>query len=268
MKMKLREEDPESFIKFEHVWKVRNSHMVPNLPSQYLFYLICCFKEGCSHPVCCSSMASDIPSWYPGGPSLFCLPIPTPDPCKSWGNKNCLNCREFCAGHYKEDSLIDVRTLKCEIAPPSAILKKLFAEKGEQCFYDAQLEQAAELTLLPKFEVNIWLNHLKTVLKNRKRGSEKAAATRARKRTDSDLIKSHTSKQPPHFQAVPSQTDISVEEQECFCGQCGELYVDGTAEVEMWVACDMCDVWYHCKCEQLLSPPSSTELYICKKCQT
>ena len=41
--------------------------------------------------------------------------------------------------------------------------------------------------------------------------------------------------------------------------------MDGTAEVEMWVACDMCDVWYHCKCEQLLS---STELYICKKCQT
>ena len=46
--MKLREEDRESLIKFEQVWKVRNSHMVPNFPTQYMF---CCFKEGCSHPV-------------------------------------------------------------------------------------------------------------------------------------------------------------------------------------------------------------------------
>ena len=43
--------------------------------------------------------------------------------------------------------------------------------------------------------------------------------------------------------------------------------MEETDETQMWVACDLCNSWYHCECEQLITPPSSTELYICKKCQ-
>ena len=66
-----------------------------------------------------------------------------------------------------------------------------------------------------------------------------------------------------------NQTRTTVnfdEEEKYFCGSCGGPYVEMTDEVEMWVACDMCDVRYHSKCEDLLIPPSSSELYICKKC--
>ena len=259
MKLKLESEDPVMFRHFQKVWKVRNDHMVANLPPQYIFYLICCFKNDCTHPICCSGTPPDLPTWYPGGPSLYCLPIPTPDPNKCWGDEGCSTCREFCAGHYKEGSLTDVRTLKTEVAPPSTVLKRLFTEKGQQCFSDIHLQQAAKATLLPTFEVKIWLDHLKTVLKNRKRGAEKAAATRRAKRGSPS-----TSSEAP-LQTTPCSG--SEDQQQDYCGQCGELYMEETDETETWVACDMCDSWYHCKCEQLLNPPLSTELYICKKCQ-
>ena len=237
--------------------------MVVNLPTQYIFYLICCFKEDCTLPLCRSGTPSDLPTWYPGGPSLYYLPIPTPDPSKCWGSDGCSSCHEFCAGHYKEGSLTDVRTL-CEVAPPSIVLKKLFTEKGQQCFSDTYLEQAAKATLLSTFEVKIWLDHLKAVLDNRRRGAEKAAATRRAKKCSSS-----TSSKAPSQSSDSSQSKRlpNEEEQDYYCGQCRELYVEETDESEMWVACDMCDSWYHCKCEQLVNPPSSSEIYICKKCQ-
>ena len=262
MKLKLQTEDPVIFKHFQEVWKIRSDHMVANLPQQYIFYLICCFKEDCNHPICCSGAPYDIPTtWYPGSPSLYSLPIPTLDPSKCWGSTSCPTCREFCAGHYKQDSLTDVRMLKSAVAPPSTVLKKLFTQKGQECFSDAHLEEAAKTTLLPTFEVKIWLEHLKTVVDNRRRGSEKASATRRAKK--------FSSKVPYHPSDHQSGVSMDSREpgEEYHCGQCGELYVEETDETEMWVACDLCDMWYHCKCEQLLNPPLSTDPYICKKCQ-
>ena len=217
MKLKLQSEDPVSFEHFERVWQVRNDHMIANLPPQYIFYLICCFKENCMHPICRSGARPDIPTWYPGGPSLYHLPIPTADPNKCWGSENCPTCREFCAGHYKEESLIDVRTLKSEVTPPSTALKKLFTEKGQESFRDTHLEQAAKATLLPTFEVKIWLDHLKTVLDNRKRGAEKAAATRRAKKCQSttSVTDSCSSKKRSSQAASHSESQIVSEEPEC-----------------------------------------------------
>ena len=45
-----------------------------------------------------------------------------------------------------------------------------------------------------------------------------------------------------------------------YCDQCGELYVEEIEETEVWVACDMCNLWCHCKCEQLVNTPSSLYL--------
>ena len=175
MKLKLESKDPVMFRHFQKVWKNRNDHMVANLPPQYIFYLICCFKDDCTHPICCSGTPPDLPTWYPGGPSLYCLPIPTPDPNKCWGDEGCSTCREFCAGHYKEGSLTDVRTLKTEVAPPT-VLKRLFTEEDQQCFSDIHLKQAAKATLLPTFEVKIWLDHLKSCPQKLEKGCRKSCS--------------------------------------------------------------------------------------------
>lgn len=129
---------------------------------------------------------------------------------------------------------------------------KVFTEKSQQCFTDANLQQAA---LLPTFEVEIWLDHLMTVLDNR-RSAEKAAANCHAKKCSS------TPSTPPSESVQSKRLPEKV--LDYYCGQCVE---EETEETEIWVACDMCDLWYHCKCEELVNPPSSTELYICKKCQ-
>ena len=63
------------------------------------------------------------------------------------------------AGHHKEESLIDVLTLKCEVVPSSTTLEKLRKVRV--------LEQAAKATLLPTLEMKILLDHLNTFLDNR-----------------------------------------------------------------------------------------------------
>ena len=34
--------------------------MASGLPRQYVFYLICCYKEGCKHELCQAGKASDL----------------------------------------------------------------------------------------------------------------------------------------------------------------------------------------------------------------
>ena len=76
------------------------------------------------------------------------------------------------------------------------VLKKLFTEKGQlRCFNDTNLQQAAKATLLPTFEVKTFLdNNLKTVLNDRKRGAEKAAAIHYTKNTHP-----HLPRHPPNL---------------------------------------------------------------------
>ena len=39
-KMQLQKDHPELFAHFQEVWKVRDDHLVHELPSQYMFYLV------------------------------------------------------------------------------------------------------------------------------------------------------------------------------------------------------------------------------------
>ena len=41
---KLKAENPEMYKYCEEVWKIRQSHMKPDLHSNYIFFLICCFE--------------------------------------------------------------------------------------------------------------------------------------------------------------------------------------------------------------------------------
>jgi len=67
--------------------------------------------------------------------------------------------------------------------------------------------------------VSFWIEHLKQVQSNRKRGAAKAAATRKLKR-----------QQPA--ESTEAIEDSVSELEAVFCGVCGELYEDTTDEVE------------------------------------
>lgn len=46
------EEHPNMGDKFKATLKVRDDHMRKDLPVKYAFVLQCCYKEGCTHPIC------------------------------------------------------------------------------------------------------------------------------------------------------------------------------------------------------------------------
>ena len=72
--------EPELYAYFELIWSITKRHMVPNLPSQFVFYLICCFEKTCPHPVCQKGPPAAPYRWYPNGPLITELPLPIPDP--------------------------------------------------------------------------------------------------------------------------------------------------------------------------------------------
>lgn len=61
----LRAQKPSLYSHFQKVWKIRNEHMVQGLPPAYIFFLKCCYKVDCEHPVCISGPPSDPHCWYP-----------------------------------------------------------------------------------------------------------------------------------------------------------------------------------------------------------
>jgi len=131
-------------------------------------------------------------------PCLNCLePLPVSDPKCQWGSA-CLDCKGFCAGHYQTQlvNVCDGMALSKVPKPPSAVLKQLFSSSNGVILED-MIESAAKKVLLPPDECHIWLNHLKTVVDNRHRGAQKAAATRRAKRSQASGCRSGSSTSPP-----------------------------------------------------------------------
>ena len=95
-------------------------------------------------------------------------------------------------------------------------------------------EKLAEDVLLPSHEVKLWLDHLRIVRENRRRGAAKAAETRRSKQRQA--------------------SNESV---------CGDLYEEETDEVEDWIACDLCNRWFHWYCVNITTEPSS---FVCISC--
>ena len=240
-KDKLCEEDPDQYRYFQKIWDIRRRHMVPNLPS-YIFYLLCCYQNGCPHPVCQLGSPVEFPTWYPSGPPLTYLPLPLPDPERPWGNASCPTCKPLCTGHYKEKHYTDIfnpDALKLVARPPSMVLKEIFFRQSTDAIMTEDfIQQIAKKVLLPCGEVGMWFEHLKNINENCKRGAAKAAATRLAKRRS---------------------LQQSEESSQSACGKCGE---SETEETENWVACDTCDTWYHFSCENLTEPPT-TDRYVC-----
>ena len=91
----------------------------------------------------------------------------------------------------------------------------------------------------------MWLEHLKTVDMNRKRGAAKAAETRRQKR-----------------EKQVSKGTHNLVEVYC-CGICGVAYGDSD-ESEYWIGCEACDTWYHGEC--VISPANEPDKFFCSGC--
>ena len=181
-KQVLEQQHKELYDHFEKIWGLRNRHLVEGLPSQYLFYLVCCGKSDCCHPACSST--EELPLWFPGGPSLQYLPLPVRDPERPWGNKACKTCKGECFGHYllPEQAVKLSKHHKPMSKPPSIILKEGYGKLAGKKPSSDYINQMARETLLSPHEVEMWFDHLKVVSDNRKRAAAKAAATRKKKR--------------------------------------------------------------------------------------
>ena len=162
----LRKESPDFFSHFTMIWDIRNRHMIKGLPSSYIFFFLkCCYQPDCTHPVCQSGHPSSTVCWYPGGYPVSYLPLPVPDSERPWGSQTCSTCKGFCAGHYsKFVDTNDPAALK-SIKPPSVVLKQKFSELVNKLV----TEDDARSVLLSVKDMKIWIDHLATVVQNRKR---------------------------------------------------------------------------------------------------
>ena len=252
-KLALQKTYPDIYKEFQTIWNIHNSHMIGHLPSQYIFMLTCCYKPGCTHPVCKKGEPTEPVNWYVGGPPIATLPFPAKDDERP--------------GHYKT-SYINVNNSECVksiMQPPSTIIKQEFSKLINYPPSDTFIQRLSKKVMLTSDSVMFWLDHLHTVLLNRKRGAAKAAVTRRAKKLNSVAVTLPSDPSSPV--SLPSdQTDNEnmVNVDTC-CGQCEKKYDDVTEE-ELWIMCDMCDSWYCGDCEGVLEPPS-TDLYICLKCR-
>ena len=184
--------------------------------------------SNCPHPLC-----KQMPHWYPGGPTLKYFPLPIPDPACTWGSTDCSKCQgKICYGHYLSPTLSLFSPVSPMVRPPSQILKDAFSDQKSKDFSDSEL---AKTTLLPPEEVCMWLEHLKVVQDNRRRGAAKASATRRLKKS-----------QDKHF---------------CICG---EEYLSLTDEVQ---SCDSCSNWFHFECVGI-NPAAVPECFLCHQCSS
>ena len=177
------------------------------------------------------------------------LPLPKVDKNRSWGSQ-CQSCNGSCTGHYASE-LVDVtnqQSTRSVAHLPSTVLKELFSKADGKIEQESFIENASRQALLAPGDTKIWLEHLRTIVQNRKQG---AAATRRAKRAS----------------AISASTPVVNDGSLCFCGKCGKQYAEETEESELWIACDLCEKWYCCQCENLNSPPE-TEIYTCTVCQS
>ena len=180
----LKEEKPNLCAYFEKVWEVRRNHIIEELPPQYAFFLVCCFKPGCSHPLC--SKRIELPKWFDSGPLVSYLPLPIPDPSRSYGNPNCQECKGYCHGHFMKPTESLASSLPQMKKPPSVILKEAFDSLKSYPPSDSFYSDLSKKVMLPVDEVKIWFEHLMTIRENRRKGAIKAAATRKSKKTKSN----------------------------------------------------------------------------------
>ena len=94
--MELKTNYPEEYEYFSEVLDVQG-HMVPNLPSNYVFMLHLCYQKNCIHPFVLLDVLKKSVCGLKIGPLSYVL-LPIPDPERPWESE-CKTCTESC-GHY------------------------------------------------------------------------------------------------------------------------------------------------------------------------
>ena len=119
---------------------------------------------------------------------------------------DCSTCKGFCCGHYKITIVsCDNHNASVISKPPSVVLKEQFTTNKDI----PDLESIAKKVLLLTEECRIWLDHLQTILDNRRRGAKKAAATRRAKAT--------SKKAGTPVQVETPQSQVCVCVRHCVC---------------------------------------------------
>jgi len=184
----LKKDEPTLYKYLDEVWMVRNNHMIKELPSQYIFLLLPCYKEGCCHELCRKGEPEEERRWYENGPPLTYIPFPIPDQRRPWGG-DCSECPSVCTGHFlsPEQNIEHVAkhgSGECHFAPPSEVIKREYSKRTRQGtrIDEDVIRQLAKSTLLSKDDVHIWMNHLSTLTEHRRAGAKKAAKSRANKK--------------------------------------------------------------------------------------
>lgn len=121
----MQKNNPEMYMKISEILDLKRRHLCPGAPTKYVFYLYCCYEKDCIHPHCKQGRPEVEPTWYPGGPPLSFLPLPTVDPEPPFGSNDCSQCKGVCTGHYlKPEQLRKAFASGTYIAPkpPSDVL--------------------------------------------------------------------------------------------------------------------------------------------------
>ena len=105
--------------------------MISSLPSQYLFYLRCCYQPDCIHSVCRAEKPQER-LWYSDGPPLSFLPLPTPDPARPYGNTACQEWKGFCMGHYLRPDQLEELAKNSDIVPSNKPPSQVIADAFKQ----------------------------------------------------------------------------------------------------------------------------------------
>lgn len=71
----------------------------------------------------------------------------------------------------------DSHALSTLLKPPSVVVKELFTANNGK-IEGTMIDDIAKSVLLPPEECRMWLEHLRTVVENRRRGARKAAENR------------------------------------------------------------------------------------------
>lgn len=157
-KEKLKKDSPEDYQLIEHVFDVKKRHMKKNLPSRYVFQLVCCFNGNCFHPLCQKGCSQEQLCWYRGGPPLSFLPLPVPGSSRPHGWEECPKCAPGkCAGHYLQPTevitLYQAGEYSPQDVPPSEAIKTFFNSKNGNEATECEIEKLAEQVLQPVAEV-------------------------------------------------------------------------------------------------------------------
>ena len=195
--------------------------MVTSLPTQYTFFLVCCLKPDCSHPICKSQNLTNYPTWYSGGPLVSYIPLPIPDPSRPWGRTNCDECKGMCYDHFLKPSEALKSTLTPMASPPSTAIKEAFEKLTVYPPPDHELvcNEVAKRVLLSPDQIRMWFKHLHAVKENQ----EGCCSCSCYK----------------------NKQEKEERESSYYCAACRTLFQEFTESVEDWIGCEMCDSWFH-----------------------